>query len=201
MTLFRNVVVVSLVVAGLLLVGRTQAAGRVTDDLLGDLAAQITTASPDARRSPAATALALATAILPDLRWASPSSASDSLPPASENTGGTAITPTLPHNGNQPTFTTADAIAYAQTHSLRIASPVEITGSSAIFLSAAAAAEQLGTALLRPADAPICVVTLQGTFSSSHGPYSGSSQRSRIAHTVTLVFDAITGNLLMESLE
>lgn len=53
-----------------------------------------------------------------------------------------------------------------------------------------------GTGL--PDDTLLCLVTVQGTFSVSGPPLSGSTPKTVVSHLMFQVFDAHTGNLLMQ---
>lgn len=119
-------------------------------------------------------------------------------PPASTNQpGGTAIHPQIVSSDpTLPSFTAADVRAYVSSHphpdQAIGAVPATITGVE--FLPAQAVEARLGGSTGRPATALLCLVTLRGSFAVA-GP-RGTGWSSNVAY---LVFDAQTGNILVEA--
>ncbi|HEY8597774.1 MAG TPA: hypothetical protein VIL85_05045 [Thermomicrobiales bacterium] len=110
-----------------------------------------------------------------------------------------AITPRLvPDNVLEPAFSKQDVVDYVLAHPVsgtgRIQTDSPITVESIEFLPAREVHARLNTTSGRPDDAPLCLVTIRGSF-SLHGmrgmaPLHGT--------TVVQVYDARTGFFLLQ---
>lgn len=114
-----------------------------------------------------------------------------------------AIRPSRPAVGpDEPTFTADDVRAFIAAHGLdygrmQPAGPYQIEGVE--FVTSAEAARRLEVRSGRPDTAPLCLVTIRGTFRDAGGPppnpQTGAPSTGTFS-TMVLVFDARTGNLV-----
>jgi|GEM_PF-2526573 hypothetical protein len=104
-----------------------------------------------------------------------------------------AIKPTLP--GSIPAFTTADVLAFvtAYPHPDRDPSKPPPVVTSAEFLTSSEVSARLNVSTGQPPGALLCLVTSQGSFRVA-GP-AGAIRTGTVGYQV---FDASTGNLLLE---
>ena len=105
------------------------------------------------------------------------------------------IRPTLIAPPNQPTYTPEDVIEYLHEPGSRggVGSRASNTIEDITFMTADAANTLFNTSVSRSGTHPICVVTLHGEFPTS-GPYGSVTGP---VSEMRLVFDGVTGNLLM----
>jgi hypothetical protein len=116
--------------------------------------------------------------------------------------GGSAIDVSPGVVTGQPAFDVADVTAFLEHHVFSFDAKLEagksVTEAATVeFITAGEAAERLRSELLE-SDRPIALVTLQGEFSVPGGD-DGKPLAS--GSTAYIVFDARTGNLLMESIQ
>ena len=116
--------------------------------------------------------------------------------------GGSAIEVSVGVEPGQPAFDVADVTAFLEHHVFSFDAKLEagksVTEAATVeFITAREAAERLRSELLE-SDRPIALVTLQGEFSVPGGD-DGKPLAS--GSTAYIVFDARTGNLLMESIQ
>lgn len=182
----RMIVAVIVVVAtlGVGIVARIAAPSHVTAGRIGDpnpTAVTETQGSPVARESD----------VIP----------ADTYPP-----GITAIRPSRPGESlasGQPAVSTEDVRAFLSStppsYWDRTSPPPIIT--SIEFMSAAEASKRFADSLLRPPDTVLCVVTLTGRFIVAAPPTDKVDRFSMVGTSSVLIFDANTGNWLMESVQ
>ncbi len=126
-----------------------------------------------------------------------PSPSSDILQGNEKGNNAIGLPAIIPHLKNTPTFTKGDVVKYIRTHRLMysssdLASPIIVTQIT--FLTSRAVSKRLnGETTGVPDDELLCFAELRGIFNFPDA--SGSSVRYAKAY---IVFDAITGNLLME---
>lgn len=119
--------------------------------------------------------------------------------PTNQPLGVAAITPSrTPQSLTEPTFTADDVVTYLGLHPARSAGNVGSKQSATIerieFLSARDVKDRLNTWIGVPDDAPLCLVTLRGTFMAGSLPRIAPIQGNRAWR----VFDARSGNILLE---
>ncbi len=116
--------------------------------------------------------------------------------------GGSANEVSAGVKAGQPAFDAADVTAFLEHHVFSFDASFEagksVTEAATVeFITAREAAERLRSELLEP-DRSIALVTLRGQFSVQGGE-DGKPLAS--GNTAYVVFDAQTGNLLMESIQ
>ncbi|HEX8983592.1 MAG TPA: hypothetical protein VF792_12525 [Ktedonobacterales bacterium] len=112
-----------------------------------------------------------------------------------------AIQPRAAAMANGARFTSADVRSYIAAHpKILEGAPGKPTPTvtSVQFMSAGQASAMMqGESIGLPDASPVCVVTVQGTFSLTWGPRSTNGATSETVSTHILVFDVQTGNLLI----
>lgn len=121
------------------------------------------------------------------------------LPAQMRPVGIPAITPHLKTtDGRQPTFTETDVVQWVRAHPMESALPGSVpasVASVAFITSQVVSAQLLGESTGLPDGALVCYVRVTGKF-ASYSPVGGPPL---IYHDGYILFDAVTGNLIMSN--
>jgi hypothetical protein len=208
------ILTVALVVIGGIACGSAQQSGTAASITPVDSQASATETSGShaVTVSPFASPIAVGTAVgSTPPPWApqsgNPEIGSPQVPPEPGH-GRPAISPRLGRQAGQPAFTEQDVRAYLEAHppSLADSSKSAPTITKIEFLTEKEAENQLQTSIDGHADGDlVCIVTLYGDFNLSisnvpNVPILPDSP-TETGHVAQLVFDANTGNLLIEGID